>query len=190
MDFNQFIQAIRPGPGYVIAPKRTYKDESLAFLIKMLQDKFDVKLSHPKNLFRSNAEWLRKWSRPGFVSRFKWGLLFIGIYSTIGKGSYTELRYFLDNEIPVWKVYYTGLYRVVRVVDVRIIDEDDWINYAVVIYEEESPRSQTIEAPSATGHRPGGSREGGGPITAGIADEVQDRTEVHGIESGPSRRRA
>jgi len=89
-----------PGRVYVASSLSTYTTPAYDRNIEHIAGLFpDAEILAPRDLFRSNADWLRKW--PGIVSQIDALVFFEDADGWIGLGVWTETHDALAHGIPV-----------------------------------------------------------------------------------------
>jgi hypothetical protein len=116
---------------YLAAPKRLYQSHLFANAYAYLMPK-TAALLDPRGMYKSNAEWLANYETRLSIADT---MVIVSDDLMVGKGVYTEYNYFWRRNCKVYHLLqYTNVYQLVAVKRIKVIDDDDWSNYATIQY--------------------------------------------------------
>ena len=116
---------------YLAAPKRLYDSHLFASAYQYLLPK-SAAILDPRGMYKSNQEWLENYETRLEIADT---MIIVSDDMLVGKGVYTEYNYFWRRNCKVYHILqYTKLYDLIPVKRIKIIDDDDWLNYAMIQY--------------------------------------------------------
>lgn len=116
---------------YLAAPKRLYDSHLFANAYAYLMPK-TAALLDPRGMYKSNAEWLANYETRLSICDT---MVIVSEDFMVGKGVYTEFNYFRDRFCKTYHYFIAGSKPyLMEVKSIKITDDDDWVNYAVIQY--------------------------------------------------------
>lgn len=117
---------------YLAAPKRLYESHLFANAYAYLMPK-TAALLDPRGMYKSNKEWLENYETRLAIADT---MIIVSDDMFVGKGVYIEYNYFWRRNCKVYHILqYAKPYTLIPVKRIKIIDDDDWSNYAKIRYK-------------------------------------------------------
>lgn len=119
---------------YLAAPKRLYESHLFANAYAYLMPKCAA-LVDPRGMYKTNQEWLENYETRLSICDT---MIIVSDDNYVGKGVYTEFSYFRDRYCKVYHYFTLDSYRsacqLIEIKTLKIVDNDDWRNYATIQY--------------------------------------------------------
>ena len=116
---------------YLAAPKRLYDSHLFAQAFGYLLPRCHS-LLNPRGMYKSNQDWLDNYETRLSIADT---MVIVSDDLMVGKGVYTEYNYFWRRNCKVYHLLqYAKPYDLIPVKRIKIIDDDDWSNYATIQY--------------------------------------------------------
>lgn len=116
---------------YLAAPKRLYQSHLFAQAYQYLLPK-TAGLLDPRGMYKSNQDWLDNYETRLSVCDT---MIIVSDDMLVGKGVYTEYNYFWRRNCKVYHIFQPqSMFYLMEVKRIKIVDDDDWSNYATIQY--------------------------------------------------------
>lgn len=116
---------------YLAAPKRLYQSHLFAQAYQYLLPK-TAGLLDPRGMYKSNQDWLDNYETRLSICDT---MIIVSDDMLVGKGVYTEYNYFWRRNCKVYHILqYAKPFDLILVKRIKIVDDDDWSNYATIQY--------------------------------------------------------
>lgn len=116
---------------YLAAPKRLYESHLFANAYAYLMPKCAALLD-PRGMYKSNQDWLDNYETRLSICDT---MIIVSDDMLVGKGVYTEYNYFWRRNCKVYHIFQPqSMFYLMEVKRIKIVDDDDWSNYATIQY--------------------------------------------------------
>lgn len=116
---------------YLAAPKRLYDSHLFAQAYEFLLTR-TAGLLDPRGMYKSNQDWLANYETRLSICDT---MIIVSDDCLVGKGVYTEFNYFRDRFCKVYHLFRPqSLIYLMEVKTLKIVDDDDWRDYATICY--------------------------------------------------------
>jgi hypothetical protein len=116
---------------YLAAPKRLYQSHLFQQAYEYLLPKC-ISVVDPRGMYKSNQDWLANYETRLEICDT---MIIVSDDMLVGKGVYTEYNYFWRRNCKVYHIIEFGKsFHLIPVKRLKIVDDDDWTNYAKIQY--------------------------------------------------------
>ena len=118
---------------YLAAPKRLYGSHLFAQAHQYLLPK-TAGLLDPRGMYKTNQDWLENYETRLSICDT---MIIVSDDMLVGKGVYKEFNYFRDRfckTYHVFKSHQSSQFYLMEVKSLKIVDDDDWRDYATIQY--------------------------------------------------------
>ena len=116
---------------YLAAPKRLFESHLFAQAYQYLLPK-TAGLLDPRGMYKSNQDWLENHEASLSICDT---MVIVSDDMLVGKGVYKEFNYFRDRFCKTYHYFIAGMTPyLVEVKSLKIVDDDDWRDYATIQY--------------------------------------------------------
>lgn len=118
---------------YLAAPKRLYDSHLFAQAFGYLLPRCHS-LLNPRGMYKSNQDWLDNYETRLSIADT---MIIVSDDMLVGKGVYKEFNYFKDRfckAYHIFKSHSSSQFYLMEVKKLKIVDDDDWSNYATIQY--------------------------------------------------------
>lgn len=118
---------------YIAIPKRLFDDAICNRARDYVRSLHPFAVIDPRGMFKSNAEWLDAF--PRYLKPCE-AVIAVTENGFIGKGTYDEIKYFSDKNLPCYQYVERGKFQnILSISGLHIVDWNNWIDYARIEYE-------------------------------------------------------
>jgi len=118
---------------YIALPKRLYDDEILSRAISFLHSLKPFSIDDPRDMFASNIDWEKAF--PNYLKIYD-TVVIVTDNGFVGRGVHKEIEYFDRKKKPCYQYVERGKHQnILPVKALRIVNWNNWIDYAMVEYE-------------------------------------------------------
>lgn len=117
---------------YLAAPKRLLNSDLYTRASKFIMEQNPVGLLNARGLFESNDQWFNHYDEYLIACNV---IVIVSDNAIVGKGCYTEFQHFKDRDCKAYHYIETGKTKtLIEIKKLQIINDDNWIDYAVIKY--------------------------------------------------------
>lgn len=121
---------------YVAVPKRLYTDDILARALRYIHSLSPLSIDDPRGMFKNNTEWEANF--PKYLQQYN-AIVVVTDNGYVGRGVFVEERDFQWRHLPCYvyvELECEGIGSLLPIRSMRIMNPNNWTNYAKVYYNE------------------------------------------------------